>query len=493
MCLVVMMWAGSLFAQDEMVNAGSTHQIPYPLDVMPPCVPPSEKLEAMLANKNSKDGSAKLTEEEFESLNFVEHFIHAFYHPESNTSSGSASSLPKDILQKIPAAQPRRGDGFTMSDRQRKALVNNRDKTIAMISQCIKISGQINTEFKRMITNLDAYEMIPWLIEVSRESKVKDPYLVTLLCELMSRGYMPFIESDIYQQLYPEGLPDFSEALYKRSIPFTKTNYEKILGLANGYYNSKFSALSEFVKIPMGEYWVGEKGHAFNPYHVTKTLGFEICRHEVTNRDFEQFVNSTGYITLAERRKDAFVWREGTDTSEWIQDPTANWRYPNGGSQGGIADKMDHPVTCISFQDAQIYCMWAKVRLPTVDEWEIASRGGSEYRKYFFGESNTNISEYANIGQGVTHPAADLNEGYSTTSPLGSFKPNPIGLYDVYGNVWEFCSDVPASMKSMENIATTRGGSWWCYKDACGFSNSIDIGQVQKEASFSNNGFRVVR
>lgn len=80
-----------------------------------------------------------------------------------------------------------------------------------------------------------------------------------------------------------------------------------------------------------------------------------------------------------------------------------------------------------------------------------------------------------------------------TTSPIGSYKPNALGLYDVYGNVFEFCANTPEAFSTFDKVAATRGGSWWCSFYACGFFNSVDIGRVKQDASFSNNGFRVVR
>jgi sulfatase modifying factor 1 len=174
-----------------------------------------------------------------------------------------------------------------------------------------------------------------------------------------------------------------------------------------------------------------------------------------------------------------------------MNDSTAYWRFPNGIGRGGIDNKMNHPVTCISYNDILAYCNWADVRLPTLDEWEIACRAGSE-TDYFFGNDKNKISSYANIWKGRDHLVADSSDGYMYTAPVASFKPNGNGLYDMYGNVFEFCS---GKLKENESSMTVhaRGGSWWCSKNACNFFNSYDIGRVNIHASFSNQGFRVAK
>lgn len=232
---------------------------------------------------------------------------------------------------------------------------------------------------------------------------------------------------------------------------------------------------SGYVHIPAGTYAVGEKGHIQNPLRQVNTSGFDISVTELTNASFEKFVQATGYITDAERLKDAMVFVPGLPEFRWLEDSTASWRFPNGKSRGGIAEKMEHPVTTISYHDATVYCMWAKVRLPTLDEWEIASRGTS----------------VGNIWHGRNHLQADNSDGYMYTAPVGSFLPNALGLYDMFGNVFEFCSG--ALRGDRKNVVHARGGSWWCSKNACSFFNATDIGRVHVRASFSNQGFRVVK
>jgi sulfatase modifying factor 1 len=246
-----------------------------------------------------------------------------------------------------------------------------------------------------------------------------------------------------------------------------------------------------FVLVAKGQYRVGKAGSLLNPVRQVKVDSFYMAVYETTNQQFETFINATNYITDAERRHDALVFEPGLKEFEWKNDSTAYWRFPNGKGRGGIEHKMNHPVTCISYHDIQAYCKWAGVRLPTLDEWEIACRAGSK-TDYYFGDDDMHIAEYANIWHGHDHLMADSSDGFMYTAPVGSFKPNKWGLYDMYGNVFEFCTGHVTATES-KTIAHARGGSWWCSKSACHFFNSSDIGRVNMYASFSNQGFRVVK
>ncbi|HMR92145.1 MAG TPA: SUMF1/EgtB/PvdO family nonheme iron enzyme [Chitinophagaceae bacterium] len=253
----------------------------------------------------------------------------------------------------------------------------------------------------------------------------------------------------------------------------------------------KAQADTGLVQVPAGSYAIGKKGHLLNPYRVITLKSYCIAKTETTNRQFAAFVQATGYVTDAEKRKNAMVFEPGLKEFRWLEDSTAHWRFPNGISRGGIEDKMDHPVTCISYADAIAYCKWAGVRLPTLQEWEVASRAGSG-QDYFFGENRDELIRYGNIWHGRDHLSADSTDGYMYTSPGGSFAPNAWGLYDVYGNVFEFCSG-KLSPEEKNTVAHARGGSWWCSKNACSFFNSVDIGRVHIHASFSNQGFRIAK
>ncbi len=247
-----------------------------------------------------------------------------------------------------------------------------------------------------------------------------------------------------------------------------------------------------YATIQGGEYTLGEQNHLMNPKRKVNVQAYEISIYEITNQQFEDFAKATGHITIAEKRHDAMVFYPGLAEFRWHQDSTAWWRFPNGVSQGGIKDKMTHPVTCISYLDVQAYCKWAGVRLPTLDEWEIATRAGARSR-YFWGNKPGKMDANANIWHGKDHLLPDTADPWMHTAPVGSFAPNPNGLYDVYGNVFEFCTGVPAFLQDKPDIACARGGSWWCSFASCSYFNNTDIGDVRVYASFSNQGFRVVR
>lgn len=247
----------------------------------------------------------------------------------------------------------------------------------------------------------------------------------------------------------------------------------------------------KYIQIPAGNYHLGEVSSVENPKRVVHIDSFWISEFELTNAEFEKFILATGYKTLAERYHNAMVFEPGLAEFRWLQDSTAYWRFPNGISRGGIETKMDHPVTCISYKDVLAYCTWADCRLPSFDEWEVAARAGSEGH-YFDGFTKENMVDYANVWHGKDHLKADYSDGYLYTSPVGKFKPNPWGLYDIFGNVFEFCTG-RLERDGDRSVAHARGGSWWCSKNSCAAFNTVYIGSVHPNASFSNLGFRTVK
>jgi formylglycine-generating enzyme required for sulfatase activity len=215
------------------------------------------------------------------------------------------------------------------------------------------------------------------------------------------------------------------------------------------------------VLIPAGAFIMGSgegEGNANeHPQHRVSLDGFWLDTQEVTNTQFKEFIETTGYVTDAQRRGKGWIWQDG-----WKEMPGADWLHPKGPSSG-IEHIMNHPVVRVSWNDANAYCRWAGKRLPTEAEWEYACRAGTTGR-YSFGE-------YITHAQANFSSTGDANQ-WDGTAPVGSFPPNAWGLHDMHGNVWEWCQDYyderyyyhspehnPVNeAKSMWRVM--RGGAW---------------------------------
>ena len=234
------------------------------------------------------------------------------------------------------------------------------------------------------------------------------------------------------------------------------------------------TAAPGMVWVPGGKYLRGSKdlkaGHRQQygeefPAHLVEVDGFYMDATEVTNAQFAEFVKATGYKTLAEvglkaedfpqaRPQDlqggANVFKKtkgkidpwvGSAWRWWSFTPGATWKTPEG--QGSdIKDKMDHPVTCVNYDDAQAYAKWAGKRLPTEAEWERAARAGQHGVKYTWGdEMKVDGKWMANVYQGEFPSSVKAEDGFILTAPVKSYPPNAWGLYEMAGNVWEICND----------------------------------------------------
>ena len=283
------------------------------------------------------------------------------------------------------------------------------------------------------------------------------------------------------------------------------------------------------------------------PAHEVELDGFWIDQTPVTNAEFKKFVDATGYVTFSEKTptKEDFA-KSGIDVSQidekqlragsicfnskfdkenlvtgipgweyqvWAIVDGADWRHPTG-PDSSIKDKMDHPVVHVTWDDAVAYCQWAGKRLPTEAEFEYAARSGGKPVKYPWGNELIPDGKYmANYWQGEFPTSRLIEDGYKTTSPVKAFPPNELGIYDMSGNVWEWCSDYfhityyadsefrnpkgpPRSLDLRDdpNLVkrVQRGGSFMCNVNSCtGYRTGARMAGEVMSSSF-HNGFRCV-
>ncbi len=218
--------------------------------------------------------------------------------------------------------------------------------------------------------------------------------------------------------------------------------------------------------IPGGTFWMGADDASMpdaRPIHEVTVSGFWMDRTEVTNRQFARFVSETAYLTIAERPPDpkdfpdappeklvpgsiVFTPPAGRVSLEnplvwWRYVPGANWRHPEG-PQTNIEGKDDYPVVQICWYDVVAYANWAGKRLPTEAEWELAARGGKVRSRYVWGDDLLPGGKWqANTWQGHFPDQNSSDDGFARTAPVATFPPNGFGLYDIAGNVWEWCGD----------------------------------------------------
>jgi formylglycine-generating enzyme len=310
------------------------------------------------------------------------------------------------------------------------------------------------------------------------------------------------------------------------------------------------SSYDGMVKIPGGDFLMGSADKEGRPdeypQHAVHVDGFYMDATEVTNAMFMQFVKTTGYKTTAERTPD---WEElkkqlpaGTskpadsllvaaslvftppsqpiqlnDVSQWWQwVKGADWKHPQGPGSS-IKGKENLPVVHVSWDDAMAYAKWAGKRLPTEAEWEWAARAGLTNQPFTWGVEPVDKGQSkANIWQGRFPDHNTVTDGYARVSPVKSFAVNAYGLYDIAGNVWEWCSDwyrsdyysQTGSKKSINPVGpaasydpeeptvpkrVVRGGSFLCHASYCSSYRVSARMKTSPDTGLEHTGFRCVK
>ncbi len=303
------------------------------------------------------------------------------------------------------------------------------------------------------------------------------------------------------------------------------------------------------IKVPGGQFQMGGTSDQARqdemPRHSVAIRSFWMDATEVTNRQFAEFVDATGYKTIAEQEIDidemmkqlppgtprpdpqalqpfSLVFQEQPPGQQayypsqwWGMVPGANWRHPLGPGSD-LKGMEDHPVVHVAWYDALAYCRWAGKRLPTEAEWEYAARGNLESSVYPWGD-DTVSAKHANYWQGefpIQNTAADR---YKRTAPVAQFAANGYGLYDMAGNVWEWTADwyhfhhyFQAAQSALADNPlgpersydpdeptvpkkVIRGGSFLCNDSYCSGYRTASRMKSSPDTGMEHTGFRCVR
>jgi len=236
-------------------------------------------------------------------------------------------------------------------------------------------------------------------------------------------------------------------------------------------------------------------------------MGLEVDAHEVTNRQFQAFVEATGYRTRAERGLPEEIYAGLPDDARvpgsavfiqpseegplnparwWSFVHGANWRQPEGPGSS-IEGKDDYPVVHIAYEDAQAYAEWAGRRLPSAEEWELAARGGLAGKEYEWGDEEPTGKE-ANYWQGIFPVINTRDDGFAGLAPAACFDANGYGLYDMTGNVWEW-----TATSNSAGLGVVKGGSYLCARNYCSNYRPGAVHPQDLTLGTSHIGFRTVR
>jgi len=282
---------------------------------------------------------------------------------------------------------------------------------------------------------------------------------------------------------------------------------------------------ANMVKLDGGRFFMGtddEEGFPLDgegPIREVTLDPFYIDARPVTNEQFSEFINATGYLTESERFGWSFVFQghipkeryselvdqTAPGTRWWCKVNGSFWKHPEG-PDTSIDQRLHYPAAHISWNDAAAYCDWAGKRLPTEAEWEYAARGGLEQKTYPWGDELTPGGKHlCNIWQGE-FPNVDLAEdGYSAPAPVDAFPPNNYGLYTITGNAWEWCSDWfhpgyhvtgtrinPVGPPNGTN-RVMKGGSYLCHRSYCNRYRVAARTSNTPDSATTNISFRCVR
>jgi formylglycine-generating enzyme len=239
-------------------------------------------------------------------------------------------------------------------------------------------------------------------------------------------------------------------------------------------------------------------------YQKTQEISaFLMDATEVTNAQFEYFVQQTGYITEAEQQGEAAVFKVPEQATAqltwWSLEKDASWRFP-AGKHKQQPIQPHQPVRMITLKDAMAYAQWLGHDLPTEQQWEYAAKAGQSQDT-----TSNQVHIHANIWQGTFPYENQEKDGYAGVAPVGCFEPNAFGLYDMIGNVWEY-TQTPflgshddhmgvqkLNIEKTKNLYTIKGGSYLCAQNYCQRYRAAARHPQEIDLAISHVGFRTVK
>lgn len=287
---------------------------------------------------------------------------------------------------------------------------------------------------------------------------------------------------------------------------------------------------ADMVRVEGGSFTRGSAGFypEEGPAGEIEVGGFWIDRFEVTNARFAEFVDQTGYVTVAERQPNpedfpgidpallqpgsvVFIMPtdEAGEFTQWWRFVTgANWREPVGPGSS-IEGMENHPVVHVTYQDARAFAEWLGHDLPTEAQWEYAARGGLDKAVFAWGDEYLVGGEHqANTWQGLFPVANSTEDRFQDTAPVGCFPANGYGLYDMIGNVWEWVGDwyypTHEQQKSVDEkgydprqpgvpVKVIKGGSYLCAENYCRRYRPAARHAQEATLGAAHIGFRTVK
>jgi formylglycine-generating enzyme required for sulfatase activity/outer membrane protein W len=258
----------------------------------------------------------------------------------------------------------------------------------------------------------------------------------------------------------------------------------------------------QLVSIPPACYTMGDPSDKTLAPHEVCLNAFDISKFLITREQFQRFVESSRYVTDAEKQGGCYTITAGKE----VLNPAATWKNPD------FYQSRKDPVVCVSWNDAQAFTAWLsgssigkKYRLPTEAEWEFAARSGGKQEKYAGTNNDADLYRFGNFCDGkciYDWKDSSQNDGYWSTSPVGKYTPNGFGLYDMSGNVAEWMQDYfaddyyansPKTNPKGPGVGTShsvRGGSWRSQKNAL---TTTSRASAETSSAYDNIGFRVSR